>query len=55
MADGEPAPNDCDSLREAVGKTGEEEKGRQQYLIVRAVELGCIDVIPDDWEVEIDG
>jgi hypothetical protein len=55
VSEEEKEPDNCEELKEAIHKTGDEEKGRQQYLIKRAVELGCVEHIPDDWEVKIDG
>lgn len=51
--DGETEPQNCDELKTAIGKTKPEERGRQRYLIKRAIDLGCVEHIPDDWEVEI--
>jgi len=51
----EREPEDCEQLKTAVAKTGDNEKGRQQLLIKRSIELGCIEHIPDNWGVEIDG
>jgi hypothetical protein len=51
----ETEPQNCDDLKAAIGKTKEGEKGRQQYLVKRSVELGCVEHIPDDWEVEVNG
>lgn len=48
-------PKDCDSLKTTIQKTGDEEQGRQQYLVKRAIELGCVEHIPDHWGVETDG
>jgi hypothetical protein len=46
-------PQNCDDLKTAIAATKDDEKGRQQYLVKRSVELGCIEHIPDDWEVEV--
>jgi len=48
-------PKDCDELKVAIDATEDNEKGRQQYLIKRAVELGCVEHVPDDWEVSSNG
>lgn len=55
QSEGESEPQDCDQLKAAIEKTKEGEKGRQQYLVKRSVELGCVEHIPDDWEVEVHG
>jgi hypothetical protein len=44
-------PQDCAQLKTAIEQTKENEQGRQQYLVKRAVELGCTEHIPDDWEI----
>ena len=49
----EKDPENCDEMAEAVRRTGDEEKGRQQFLIKRAVDLGCVDCLPDHWEVKV--
>jgi hypothetical protein len=49
----ESEPKDCEQLKTAIAKTEQEEKGRQEYLIKRSVELGCVEHIPDDWSVDI--
>lgn len=54
-SENESNPENCDQLKAAIAKTGENEKGRQQFLVKRSVELGCVENIPDDWEVEIHG
>jgi hypothetical protein len=51
MAEDEKEPQNCEELQAAIAKTGENEKGRQQYLIKRSIDLGCVEHIPDDWEV----
>lgn len=48
-------PENCDELKAAVAATSESEKGKQQILIRRAIELGCVENIPDEWEVNVDG
>lgn len=56
MADNtEKDPQDCEQLKTAIQKTGDNEKGRQQYLIKRSIELGCVEHIPDHWGVEVSG
>jgi hypothetical protein len=51
----EPMPTDCDQLKAAIAKTGDGEKDRQALLIKRAIELKCVEHIPDDWGVDING
>lgn len=54
--DGDTAePKDCESLKTAIQNTSDNEAGRQQYLVKRAIELGCVEHIPDHWGVETDG
>lgn len=53
--EGEKEPQSCEEIKAAVAKTDENEKGRQQLLIKRSVELGCVEHIPDDWGVDVDG
>lgn len=55
QSDSEFEPENCQELESAVAKTGENDKGRQQYLVKRSIELGCVDKIPDNWEVSING
>lgn len=57
MAEGESEkePRSCEEVKAAVAKTDENEKGRQQLLIKRSVELGCVEHIPDEWGVDVDG
>lgn len=55
MAEEEADPQNCDELKAAIAKTGEQERGRQSYLIKRSIDLGCVEHIPDDWEVQTDG
>jgi len=55
QSENESNPQNCDELKTAIAKTGEGEKGRQQFLVKRSIELGCVEHVPDDWEVEIHG
>lgn len=55
QSDSESNPESCDELKAAIAKTGENEKGRQQFLVKRSIELGCVEHVPDNWEVEIHG
>jgi hypothetical protein len=50
----EPEPQDCDALKAAVSATKETDTSRKRFLIKKSVELGCVEHIPDDWEVTID-
>lgn len=43
----------CDELKAEVAKTESHEKGKQRALIVRALEIGCVDHIPDDWGIGV--
>lgn len=54
-SESESEPQDCAALKTAIANTKEEEKGRQQYLVKRSIELGCVEHIPDDWSVDVDG
>lgn len=45
----------CDQLKSEVSATKDNEVGKQKYLIKRAVELGCMEHIPDNWGVDLDG
>lgn len=47
------AIEDCDGVKEAVKLDGTEHQYQRQYVIRRAVELGCTEYIPDDWEIEV--
>lgn len=57
MAESSPAserlPEDCDELKTAVAATEESDRGRQRVLIKKSIELGCVDNIPESWEVDI--
>lgn len=44
----------CDELKNKVADVDIEERGKQRELIGRAIELGCIEHIPDEWGVDID-
>jgi len=46
-------PENCDDLKAAVKNTADVDKARQRVLIKKSVELGCVEHIPDDWEVEL--
>jgi len=50
----EKDPENCDELAAAIKKTGDNEQGRQRYLIKKAIDLGCVEHIPDHWAVEIE-
>jgi hypothetical protein len=43
--------NNCDELKAAIGKADGETE--QRYLVKRAIDLGCVDDIPDEWTVEV--
>lgn len=43
----------CEELKEAVKSAGDDDQ-RRQYLIKRSIDLGCVEEIPDEWEMEID-
>jgi len=43
--------NSCEELKTAVPKANEEAEKR--YLIKRAIDLGCVDHIPEDWTLEV--
>jgi hypothetical protein len=45
----------CDEIKTAVQKDGTEHGYRREYVIRRAIELGCTENIPDDWEIEVSG
>lgn len=50
----EKSPETCDELKQAVAATGEQDQARQQVLIRKSIELGCVEHIPDNWSVSID-
>lgn len=52
---GEQLPKTCDEMKAAIGKTGDDDKARQRLLIKQSVELGCVEHIPDSWEVDVNG
>lgn len=54
QSESESEPQNCDDMKTAVAKTKEGENGRKRYLVKRSVELGCVEHIPDDWEVEVE-
>jgi len=43
----------CDQLKDAVADTELNERGKQRELIGRAIELGCVEIIPEEWGVEV--
>jgi len=43
----------CDELKAEIPKA--ESARHKQYLIGRSVDLGCVEHIPDDWAVEVNG
>lgn len=47
-------PEDCDKLKGAVAATADHDRGRQRVLIKKSIELGCVEHIPESWEVDID-
>jgi hypothetical protein len=56
--------NNCQELDRAIAEyhttvskkgTGPASEHVKQYLIKRAVDLGCVDKIPDDWGVGVNG
>lgn len=49
------AEDSCAEIAQAVKETKPEDKARKQHLMAEAVNQNCLDVIPDDWEVELDG
>ena len=44
---------DCAQLKAEVAKTEDGDKGKQRALISKALELGCVEHIPDDWGIEV--
>lgn len=53
VSDIDKIPENCDDLKGAVQNTVETDKARQRVLIKKSIELGCVEHIPDSWEVEI--
>jgi hypothetical protein len=47
--------NNCEELRSAIQSWDGKDKGRQRYLLKRAIDLGCVEHVPDDWGVKVDG
>jgi hypothetical protein len=45
----------CEQLKDAVANHTEGDVAEERYLLKRAVELGCVNEIPDDWGVEVNG
>lgn len=41
-------------IERAVLHTKPDETGKKRLLIKKSIDIGCPDVIPDDWEVELD-
>ena len=55
MPDGQYPTPDCAYLEHAVRAYGRETGDRadlRKYLVRRAVKLGCVEHIPDEWHVE---
>lgn len=48
----EKVPENCDELKQAVQQTGDNDTARQQLLIKQAVDMGCVEHIPDNWGLE---
>lgn len=54
MAEGEEStPENCDDLKAAVKNTVDTDKKRQSILIKKSIELGCVEHIPNDWQVDV--
>jgi hypothetical protein len=53
VADDDTDVTSCDELKTAVAATKDEERGRQRVLIKKSIELGCVEHIPESWEVDI--
>jgi hypothetical protein len=51
--DSEKVPENCDEVRSAVAATADGDKGRQRILIKKSIEFGCVEHIPESWEVDI--
>lgn len=49
----ERVPENCDELKSAVSVTEDSDKGRQRLLIKKSIEFGCVEHIPESWEVDI--
>lgn len=41
----------CEQLRAAI-KAHDGDRDRQRYLLKRAIDLGCVEDIPDEWGIE---
>ena len=52
MADDELS---CDQLRQYIKECDPKDKDRQRWLLHKCIECGCVDDIPDDWGVEVNG
>lgn len=43
--------NDCDGVKAAVAQASS--PAEERAIIARALELGCVEHIPDDWGIEV--
>lgn len=43
--------NDCNGVKAAVAQASSPDEERA--IIARALELGCVEHIPDDWGIEV--
>lgn len=50
-----PEINDCDGVKAAVSQyeSGDKRPELRGYIIRKAMEHGCTELIPDSWEVEM--
>lgn len=48
----------CEQLRAAIAEHKSQrpnDKGEERSLLHRAIEIGCVEDIPDEWGVEVHG
>ena len=48
----------CEQLRAAIKEHQSQrpdDKGEERSLLHRAIEIGCVEDIPDEWGVEVNG
>lgn len=44
---------DCQQLREAIARTDPSNESHKRFLTKKAIDLGCVKDIPDEWTMEV--
>jgi hypothetical protein len=46
-------PTNCAEVRAAIAKCDSSNERHKRYLTKKAIDLGCVNDIPDDWTMEV--